>query len=138
MQSYILKRKQKKYGCNIDLYDPYEFIWGVKSSDDMSNSKVANFYTMNDFEIVYNKDTERYRMSVETIYHFPTGIEAKKNYLNGVLNRFAQWMEDESLNTSHELEIWDIFTEGKGINYEYETIEELYAVFKSLVKGFGN
>lgn len=142
IQLYLLKRKLGKYDWHISPYDPpydpYEFIWGIRSNDDMSGSETATFYTMNDFDVIYNKETKTYKMSVETIYSFPEGESGEKKYLQNILNRFTQWMQHEGFNINKELELWDIFTDDKGVNTQYKTIEELYAVFKLLVKGFNN
>ena len=59
---------------------PYNFIWGLLSYDDLSGAEEANIYTMNDFDILYDKATKKYIISVETIYSFFDGKQGEINY----------------------------------------------------------
>lgn len=111
------------------------FIWGVISYDDLSQSKEANLYTMNDLDIIYHKDEEKYSISVETIYVFST-IKAKYNYMQSLLDEFTKWMEENNYETDITFSLYKVFTDGISINTKYNSIEETYAAFKMIVNGY--
>lgn len=108
--------------------DDMEFIWGIKSGDDLCNCE-CNLYTMNDFCITYFKNTKKYAMSVETIYLFENKNDERK-YIKSILDKFTTWMSDNNYDTSKKLSMVDLFTEGVNINTEFDSIEDLYATFK--------
>jgi hypothetical protein len=131
------------YGCDEDDYDdydydPYEnemikFIWGVKSWDDLTGAD-ACLYTMNDIDIIYDKNVKMYMLGVETAYLFKTyGDECQ--YLKDCLKAFTKYMDDNELSKNEPYRLWmsNPFT-----NMEAETIEELYTNFKIFVNGFCN
>ena len=128
--------KYKNYYQEVD--DTYEFIWGIKSGDDISSVKEANNHTMNDFDIVYNKEKQVYLMSVETIYMFKNGSDDEKKYIKSILDQFTEWMKSKGYDTTKELGLWDVFTDEKNIKTEFENIEDLYSCFRFLVAGFTN
>ena len=116
--------------------DTYDFIWGVKSADDLSKGNEANLLTMNDFDILYNKKNKTYSMSIETIYELRGGKAGEKTYIKNLFNKLTEWMESKKYDTTQEVTLYEIFTQGKNINTEFQTLEELYAVYKCLVFGF--
>lgn len=105
-----------------------EFIWGVKSINNVDCE--CSMHTLNDFEIIYFKDTQKYKMALEAFHDFDTEWDAKL-YITHIYKQFTKWMTDNNYDTNRELnEI--IFL--KGFNgfedIEYESIEDLYATFK--------
>jgi len=136
IKTLYYKWKYKNYYQEID--DTYEFIWGIKSGDDISSVKEANNYTMNDFDVIYDKNKKIYLMSVETIYMFSNGLESEKKYVQSILDKFTGWMNSKEYDTTKGLSLWDVFTDGKNITTEFESIEELYSCFKFLVIGYVN
>lgn len=107
--------------------DPYETIWEIKSSD---------LDIMSDIEIIYDKRNKTYLLSIETIYQFINGKAGEKTYIKNLFNKLTEWMVHKGYDTTQEVTLYEIFTQGKNINSEFETLEELYAVFKCLVLGF--
>ena len=119
-------------------YDPYEdenmkFIWGVKSWDDLSDSD-ACLYTMNDIDIIYNKEQNVYMLGVETAYLFKS-YASECQYLKECLKAFTKYMDDNGLNKN---EPYRLFMNNPFTSMEAETIEELYTNFKIFVDGFCN
>lgn len=117
-------------------YDPYEnemikFIWGVKSWDDLTGAD-ACLFTMNDIDIVYDKNAEIYMLGVETAYVFETYGD-KCRYLQDCLKAFTKYMDDNGLNKNEPYRLW---MKNPCTNMEAETIEELYTNFKIFVNGF--
>lgn len=117
-----------------------KFIFGVKSYDDLTSNE-PNLMTMNDLDLIYLKDKNRYVLSVETIYNFKNKDD-EKSYLQTLLDFFTDYMvkngyyekEDSSLNPYGDM--YEIFTGGININTEFETIEDAYRTFKFLVNGY--
>ena len=121
-----------------DDYDPYEikdikFIWGVKSWDDLTGAD-ACLYTMNDIDIVYDKNRRVYMLGVETAYMFKS-YGAECDYLRDCLRAFTKYMDDNGLSKNEPFRLW---MSNPCTNMEAETIEELYTNFKIFVDGFCN
>lgn len=159
MKKLINKLKEKKLKKDLkkmeveaqeaqqELEDSFEFVWGILSGDDLSNSQEANLYTMNDFDIVFNKIERQYYGSIETIYAFQNGIEGTITYLKNILRLFEEWLKENNYNiyitNSYDLyepiepnyylvfQGWNSFDKTP-----YDSIEELYFHFKVLVKGY--
>ena len=132
-------RKEEKYGEEMDEKygdyslenDDFRFVWGVKSYDDLS-SKDANLYTMNDIDIVYDKQKEQYVLGVETAYEFKDHI-SECNYLRRCLNEFTKYMDTNGLKKDKP---YNLFFRNSQINTTASTIEDLYTYFKIFVDGF--
>lgn len=126
------------YGDYDEDFDPCEdgnlkFIWGVKSWDDLTGAD-ACLYTMNDIDIVYDKDRQVYMLGVETAYLFKTyGDECQ--YLKDCLKAFTKYMDDNGLNKNEPYRLW---MSSPCTSMKAETIEELYTNFKIFVYGFCN
>lgn len=134
-------KKLFKNCCNplfsLDLFEnEWEIVWGVKSADDLNGETEATLYTLNDFDIRYNKKTNKYMMSVETIYEFEGGVETQKEYLLSILSSFTEWMRQKNYILNFPVSIESVFAIDKKTSFEFDTIEELYAYFKLLVNGF--
>ena len=66
------KHSEKKYAKEyIGEYESHtmKFIWGLKSCDDLCNCE-ANLHTMNDLDLIYLKNEDKYMLGVECIYVF--------------------------------------------------------------------
>ena len=139
---YIREFILNNYSSDINDYsidfDPYyedesmKFIWGVKSWDDLSGSD-ACLHTMNDIELDYLKDKNKYILSLETIFEFENE-ESKMGYLESCLDAFTKFMIENGYNTEVKPHWWDVF--GDGMNTNFDSIEECYAMFKLLVNGY--
>lgn len=127
--TWRIKQATKRYE------NTYEFIYGIKSYDDLSPGNEANLYTMNDLDIIYNKKTNKYTIGIETIYSFSNGRKGEQEYIKDLLNKFTEWMQSKGYDTNTYIPIHSAFTH-KNINSEFDSIEELYAYFKMLVNGF--
>ena len=112
-----------------------EFIWGIKSYDDVSDS-VCNLYTMNDIDIIYDKRNKKYYLGIETIYYFENGIEGERQYIKKLFDKFTEWMKKQNYNVDKQLNIYDVFTKDWNLRSGFDSIEELYTYFKLLVNGF--
>ena len=131
----IIGKVKKKTKPFEEWQEKTKFIWGIKSQDDPSDSE-SNLYTMNDFDIVYDRDRQVYRMGVETIYQFENGRKSEQAYIKNIFDKFTVWMQKQGYNTKLKLSLSDIFTTGMNVNSEFESIERLYAGYKFLVYGF--
>lgn len=119
---------------DFDLYDDenMQFIWGIKSWDDIISSG-ANLYTMNDIDLVYLKDKNKYVLGVETFYNFERE-EDELNYYKRLLDSFTKFMVDNEYDTSKRPFCVSVFA--FNIDSEFDSIEDCYAMFKMLVNGY--
>ena len=145
IQYFIDKHEEK---ITKEYYDDYnedftenssmKFIWGLKSYDDLSSCD-ANLETMNDIDLIYLKDENKYILGVETIYMF-NSKESEKEYFKTLLDKFTKWMEEQGYNTNSTLNTYDdmyeIFSGCININTHFNTIENAYRTFKLLVNWY--
>ena len=119
--------------CDYDdyYYENMEFVWGVKSWDDLTGAD-ANLHTMNDIDIIYDKDEKIYMLSVETAYMFDSYVD-ECEYLQNCLNAFTKYMDDNGLKKDTR---FDLFMGSPCTSMEAKTIEELYINFKIFVNGY--
>lgn len=85
------------------------------------------------FEIWKNEDG--YKIIVDTLVGFNQSPEYS-NYMASILKEVKSWMEKHNFDTQKELDIYQVFTLGINVNTPTKTIEECYALFKLLVRGF--
>lgn len=129
-----IKKYKKKWPDYVDdEYNcgPYKFIWGVKSGDCLIHGD-ANLYTMNDIDITFNMDTQKYTLGIETIYYFDSKQD-ECEYYKELLDKFTQYMNNNGLGTIKNYN--PIFCDSK-FNFEADTIVELYIQFKIFVIGY--
>lgn len=112
-----------------------KFVWGIKSGDDLGCGREASIYSMNDFDITYLEREKKYNLSVETIYDFDS-LNDSYNYLNGILIAFTKWMKDNHYSTDYKPCMYDLFEQGVNIHTPFDSLEEAYGVFKTLVIGY--
>lgn len=127
------QRKKNKFDKNyISEYETTDmkFIWGLKSLDDLCDCD-ANLYTMNDLDLIYLKDEDKYILGLETIYMF-TPEEGKYEYLQDLLYNFTKFMENNEYDTTHEFSLHEDIS----ITNHFDSIEDAYAAFKMYVNGF--
>lgn len=127
---------EKTNYCDSD-FSSTKFIWGIVSGADISGRCVASDRTMNYFDIWYNKKNGLYYMDFETCLMFEDEAKGEKNYIKCLFNTTTNWMVENGYNTSKETDLYEIFTDGVNVNSGFATIEDLYAYFKFLVRGFG-
>lgn len=121
----------KKYGNYALETDDYKFIWGVKSWDDLSGADACMF-TMNDIDIIYDKQKKMYMLGIETAYMFDS-YEAECDYLKDCLNAFTKYMDDNKLRKDKS---YRLFMSNPCTSMAAETIEDLYTNFKIFVNGY--
>jgi len=86
---------------------------------------------MNDIDIIYDRDTKLYMLSIETIYMFEGNKEEEEcKYLKYLLDKFSKFMDDSNYSKNYKiyLAMYDCFSA--------KTIEELYFKFKIFVEGY--
>lgn len=118
-------KEENEYDCG-----DYKFIWGVKSSIDMSSAPVC-LHTMNDIDLIYSRAKKRYILSIETALWFDKK-EDELAYLTSLLDAFTEYMKANNLSTDEPYKFW---MSQPSILLEGETIPEVYTNFKIFVKG---
>lgn len=109
-------------------------IWGIRSCCDLSSAP-CGLLSMNDFDVTYLKDENKYVIGVETALFFDDE-NGKYNYLRFLLDRFTEFMEENGYDTTREFELYEVFTNGININTHFDNMEDCYAAFKMFVNGF--
>ena len=110
-----------------------QFVWGVKSPDGIS-AQEATFYTMNDLDIIYDCESNEYLLGIETIYSFAEDSKGEIKYLENLLERFTEFMEENRyISTEDKLCLYRIES---GEPWRAETILDLYIRFKVFVNGY--
>lgn len=138
----IINKKEKKKA--LKFYEDFnedgtenstmKHIWGLRSVYDMSHVPTS-LLSMNDFDITYLKDKQKYILGIETFLCFD-GRDDEKEYLTETLKEFTKWMKENNYDTNKKISIYDVFSDGYNINTEFNSLEEAYAMFKLLVTGF--
>ena len=124
--------KYRDYAVNDD--DGLEFIWGIKSYDDLSSGN-ASLYSMNDIDVTYDKKNKKYCLGIETIYDFDNEREGEINYISRLFDKLTEWMKSNGYDTEKKPELWRVFFSCKEA-FEFDSIEDLYMTFKCLAIGF--
>lgn len=119
---------------NQNLYenDKWLFIWGVKANDD-AHFGDSNLFSLNDIEILFNKNDKKYYLGIETVYLFGD-INDRIYYYQNLLKKFKEYMIENSqfLNTDNKS-----IQKDKNIEYPQfiaDNINELYLTFEKYVK----
>ena len=121
----------KKYGdCRIET-DDWKFIWGITNCGNLFGHE-ANMCTMNDIDIIYDKQKKEYILGVETAYTFET-YNSACSYLRMCLDAFSKYMDDNELDKNKR---YDLFMGNPCTSMVANSIEDLYTNFKIFVNGF--
>lgn len=132
MERIAINKIMKQVDESMDDYhlDELDFIWGVTSWDNLAGT-TANFYTMNDIDIIYNRDTKKYYLGIETAYHFRDKyVEVK--YLESLLNEFTKFM----IQNDYKIDEAYPFGFSQLKITEANSISELYTNFRLFVEGY--
>ena len=119
-------KEENEYDCG-----EYKFVWGVKSSIDMSSAP-ACLHTMNDIDLIYSRAKKRYILGIETALWFDKK-EDEIAYLTSLLDAFTKYMRANNLPTDEPYKFW---MSQPYILLEGETIPEVYTHFKIFVEGY--
>ena len=122
-----------KYGCCEN--DNYKLLFGIISTDDLSVSRSANLYTMNDIDLLYDKEANKYLLSIETIFYFKNK-SGYINYLKFLLDEMTKFMVDNGYDINYKISMCELFSDGIMGNCEGDSVEECYAKFRILVDGY--
>lgn len=114
--------KPDQYNCG-----PLKFIWGINSK----GVEVDNFYELNDLQIVYNRDTKKYMLDLDTTVSKDTGVVS---HLEELLNIFTKYVADKIEN----IDPLNLSLYWNGELFQADSITELYYKFKLFVKGYSN
>lgn len=108
-------------GKEIPLFDetsdeesPYQFIWGVKSWDDLTDGPACE-YSMNDIDITFMDG--QYVLSLEEIYEFQTE-EDRIAYFEKLADIFKAWLISEK---GYDPEILDNMSKASFLSEYYPT-----------------
>ena len=86
-----------------------------------------------DFELLYYEDY--YTFGFETMLGFENSKKCRE-WIEYCLSCLTTYMKKNGYDTSKELDLYSVFTEGVNICSKFKTIEEAYACLKMMVYGF--
>lgn len=128
------RRLYPDYEDNSYNIGSLQFIWGVKSHDDLSDSYDAHFYTMNDIDITYDRKTKLFMLGIETAYALQGNRKEEEcKYLRQLLEAFTEFMNDNGYSKTYDK---CLFMAQPTLLSSAESIEELYINFKIFVEGY--
>lgn len=119
------------------------FVWGIKSWDDLTESD-ANLYTMNDIDVLFDLETNKYSLSIEEIYQFDNR-EAKIEYLEKLCLKLKEFVlevgyTEEELNNFYDCSAVTMYYPthiiGAIIPLEAYTLKDLWQKFKLFVVSY--
>ena len=87
---------------------------------------------MNGIDIYFNRDTEKYILSIETIFMFENQ-EQRIQYLQKLLKQFKSYMEGKF---DTKFDPHNLYLYNDGNMFEAKNLTELYYKFKIFVKGY--
>ena len=131
MFKYFMKKKYPDWEDNEYNNGALKFIWGVKSADCLSSDS-ANFYTMNDIQIIYDRKSKIYTLSVESIYQFDSHQD-EAEYFSKLLDYFTDFMKENNYDMDDP---YYIFAWAPAIVTASSKISELYTMFRIFVEGY--
>jgi len=106
-----------------------EFIWGVPSH--MSVSDTASLHSVNALDIVYDKQKDIYRLSMDSGYE-PSNEELLKHY-ECLLSCFTEFMRGNYYIDDLKFPMSQVLHTGLFLGGEYKTIQEAYITFDAAV-----
>ena len=125
----------KKIGGNYSkeegtILDNLYYIWGIKSKDDLSKEGPANFYTLNDLDLIYDISEGVFGLAIETSYHFSSKLDQDR-YLLRLLKEFEKFVESKGFIK----EIYFFTFNNCDVSFASKSLPDLLARFRVFVKG---
>lgn len=115
----------------MNNYPKVIFYISDKAHDGLEEE--LSYEDWNDFELCYEEG--QYFFSVETMLGFKEENGAKR-WMEYCLECLTKWMHKHCYATNRELNLYEVFTDGKNINDRFNSIEDAYAAMKFWVRGF--
>lgn len=116
--------RDDEFNCGV-----LKYIWGVDLS---CPSKQTSFYDLTDMDIMYNRETNKYLLSVDcNTSPIDKGVCAK--YLEDLLSAFNKFMKTQDPFINIDIELSDLII---GDITQADTLEELYLKFRIFVEGY--
>ena len=110
----------------------YEFVWGLLAYDSLVSSP-PSIETMNDIDIIYDREKRQYVLGIETAYVCKDGIRGEARYLRRLLDAFTQFMDERGYDKNEE---YSIFMTSPKIKLKAPSIPLLYSQFRIFVEGY--
>jgi len=88
-----------------------------------------------DFSVEYDMEEKYYYLSFETCIGFEEDDGCRK-WIVTCFEEFTNYMYENGYDTSRELNMYQVFTEGINARSHFKTIEDAYAFMKFVVNGF--
>lgn len=89
-----------------------------------------------DFELSYYPEDNKYQFEFETFLAFPNKDEGARDWIIYCLSTLTDYMDENELDMTKELNLYDVFTGGFNANTRFDSVEDAYAFLKMMVFGF--
>ena len=95
-----------------------------------------------DFEVYYDANRKKYWYTIETAIFFDTPKDSV-TFINNIFNELTKWMKFNGYNTNYKYNLDffdDVLCNGNSrgtCSRDFDSIDQLYAHIRCLVKGFG-
>lgn len=113
------------------IYIPREYLNDKGIIVDKEVDEESDLWT--DFELAYHNNS--YIFLFETMLGFEKDEDCKK-WIRRCLDITTDYMNTHGYDTTKELDIYEVFTEGYNVNTEFKDIETAYAWLKFAANGF--
>lgn len=115
------------------MFPPKELVNGDGLIVDMEVEDDEDVWC--DFELCYYPNSDCYQFDFETMLGFKEEDGARK-WIVHCLSILSDYMRDHNYDTTKELDMYEVFTEGYNVSTEFKNIETAYAWLKMMVFGF--
>lgn len=88
-----------------------------------------------DFSLEYDYKEDYYYLTFETFLCFNEKDDCRA-WIEHFLDELTDYMERHGYDTSKELNMFEVFTEGANVLDHFKTVEDAYAALKLAVHGF--
>lgn len=109
----------------------YKFIWGACAETSFF-PYTPTLYTANDISIIYNRQSRKYILDIETSYFLHEKSEIEE-YLRRILAKLERYMDDNKIDKGAAYKFW---MSDPSFLFEAESIAELYTCFRIFIEGY--
>lgn len=127
-----MENNEKGYNKNNKENENFIFIFGVNS---ISNNEEIGFLTNNNFEVIYDKNIQKYFFEI----NIPDDFDSYKyvcNFLKNILDKFTYFIKTDCKIDIDCFLSKRFFNIDKNLSIYNDTLEDLYITFKIMVYGY--
>ena len=116
--------KNDEYNCGPNLY-----IWGIPTD----GSEKASFVTLNDMDIYYNRESQKYFLDIETIHQL--GYVGTCTHLEQMKCKLYNYLKENN-KLDFNYPVYDLESYRTGAAFEASNLTELYFKYYIFTEGY--